>query len=34
MYLFKPEELLTQIKLERDSEAKGDFSGNVGEKGL
>jgi hypothetical protein len=34
VYLFRPKELLTQIKLGRDSEAKGNFCGNIGKKGL
>jgi hypothetical protein len=34
VYLSRPEDLLTQIELRGDSEAEGDFSGNVGEKGL
>jgi hypothetical protein len=34
VYLSRPEELLKQIELGGDSEAEGDFSSNVGEKGL
>jgi hypothetical protein len=34
VYLSRPEELPTKIELGGDSEAEGDFSGNVGEKGL
>jgi len=34
MYLSRPEKLPIQIELEKDPEAEGDFSGNVGEKEL
>lgn len=34
IYLSRPEDLLTQIELGGDSEVEGDFSGNMGEKGV